>query len=119
MLDAHIAQITFGHFPISVEVGRAKGAGQDTAMTADASIAVEMDDAIIFIAVQSARRTSHNARSVTAVKTGQGKEGYTGMVGQALLMFAAYDCPKCNIGIVLILTGHHTGIAAAAARWVE
>jgi len=119
MLDAHMAQITFGHFPVSAEVGRAKGTGQNTAMTSHADIAIEMDNAIIFIAVQSTRGTSHNARRIAAMKTGQGKEGYPGMVMPALFMFAGYDSSKSDIGIVLILTGHNTGIAAAAARWVE
>ncbi|MFZ0450820.1 MAG: hypothetical protein WAL98_16395 [Desulfatiglandaceae bacterium] len=117
VIDAHVAQITFDHLPIGTEVGRAKRTGQYTAMTSNADITIQMDDTIVFIPKQRARRANHDAGGVAAVKTGQGKEGYQGMLIVAL--FARHYSSESDIGIVLVLAGNYTGIAAGAARRVK
>jgi hypothetical protein len=114
------AKVTLAHFFTPREMGGTKGTGNDTAMTADTQVLMNINDAILISLIKRPGRTDHDAGRIAAVQTCNGKKRYlhvrvapffrTGYVPEGWAVIRQ---------VVLIQAGYHTGHTATATGNVK
>jgi hypothetical protein len=120
-MTSDMTEVALGHPAVLGKLRGPEWTGKLAAMASDTKIAVYENYAVVFIAKNRAGGTSHGARRISTMLTGERKVAYAG--GRVLPFFMPGHMAKghdliCS-QVVLILTGNRTCHTARTAGNVK